>query len=212
MFDLQYVAYSTITDKFSYRKDSFCGCCGAVDGAWLKNQPINSGYKVANKGIHIWPTKVECPPVFGVPWDVTLGGETLTVSVIEDPKPHPSMLALEAPTYTESPVTQTVLGVHFDYCNEIVPEPPPLQYSYKEYYGCDKERFTVAFGRILSLLNKTTHLCFILIDDQLPKFEACINKYKPNVNRIQYPNKIVNRNYGPEHNPRLTMLFLTLKD
>lgn len=211
MFDLKYVAYIPSKDDFSYRKDSFCGCCGATAGAWSRNQSVNSGHIAANKGIHIWPTKVECPSVFGIPWDVTLGGETLTVSVIEDPHPHPSMGAEAALKYTGSPVTQTVLGVHFEYCNEIVPS-APQQYSYKEYYGCDKERFAGAFGRVLSRLNKTTHLCFILVDNQIPQFEACMNKYKPNVTRIQYPNKIVNRNYGPEHNPRLTMLFLTLKD
>ena len=189
-------------------------CCGARWGEWKGNQvrPEHCQSRLANKGIHIWPTKVDVPEVFGVPWNVTLGGETLTVSIITNPNMEGEFGYYGTIHIPDSPISQHLISVHFDTCSERYIVAPPSGYTFEGYYGAPRSVFEGAFGKVLALLKKDTHLCFILADDQLKLFELCMKKYKPNVNRIEYPNKIVNRNYAEDSNPRLTMLFLTLKD
>jgi hypothetical protein len=213
MFEFKYTVYVAYNKAVQYQKaedQKPCACCGAAWGKWrYQFSDVVEGL-IANKGIFVWPCKMEVDPVFGTAWDVTLGGETLTVSLIEDPEFPAKMSCDVPPVVPKGPVTNTVLGVHFEYCNNVIKH-PPSKYTFEQYWGCPKENKLQGFNTVISLLNKNTHLMFILTDEQIPQFENCIKDY-PDIVRIQYPKKIVNRSYGPKHNPRLTVLFLTLKE
>jgi hypothetical protein len=213
MFEFKYAVYVARDKNVLYRHPEDrnpCDCCGAGWGEWRHQTSGAVEGLIANKGIFVWPCKMNIDPVFGTAWDVTLGGETLTVSLIEDPEFPNTMQCDKPPVVPKSRVTNTILGVHFEYCNNVL-EGHPGSYTFERYYGYPKENKLQGFNTVISLLNKNTHLMFILTDKQIPQFEKCIKDY-PDIVRIQYPKKIVNRSYSPENNPRLTVLFLTLKD
>jgi hypothetical protein len=192
-------------------------CCGAYWSSNPKTHTIREYFDdetdafVSNKGIHIWPTKVVPDAAFGECWDVSLGGEELTVSIILDPEIPREGTVVPYPYIKDEETTQTIYSVYFSSLLEYIADKLPSfsDQQYFNYFGCTRDQQRAAFKDTLALINKNTHLLFILTDDQISHFDTAMLKHGQNVKQIRYPHKIVNRNYHPEDNPRLTLLFLT---
>ena len=194
-----------------------CDCCGASLYPNIKKYLTRGELYWYNRGIFVWPTKIEPPELYGTSWNVTLGGQPLTVSIILEQYEGeggdvdlPAKETSQLHTQCQGVPTQTIYCVYFGSVSEAHNAKPPYNYTFKEYYGYEREEYYSTFNKVLALLNDTAHVLFILMDEQLEQFNKCLDKYKAPVKIMKYPEKIVNRNYSMKKNPRLNLYFMTL--